>query len=61
MAEFDADSGWGRELGRCLRGAAAGETGRFMAATSLDTRRYRERFAAADPSLAPLLNGARVG
>ncbi len=61
MAEFDAESDWARELGRGLRAAAGGEGVRFLAATSLSARRYRERFGAADPSLAALLNGARVG
>ncbi|MGH7780761.1 MAG: hypothetical protein ACREQR_13130, partial [Candidatus Binataceae bacterium] len=44
MKEFDADSA--RELGACLRHAADRETERFLAATSLDARRYRERFGA---------------
>ncbi len=61
MEEFDADSA--RELGACLRHAADRETERFIAATSLDARRYRERFGAPgnDSPLAPLLKPARVG
>ena len=66
MAGIDANSDWGRELGEYLRAAAAGETGRFAAATALGAREYQERFGAAgiDPSLAPilsLLTRARVG
>jgi len=61
MASFDADSQWARELGGCLRKGSDRETERFIAATSLDARRYRQRFAAPDPSLAPLLKRARVG
>jgi hypothetical protein len=63
--EFDADSDWMRELGECVRIAAAGEARRFAAATSLATHHYHERFGAAgiDPSLEPilaLLNRTRV-
>ncbi|MHB8380737.1 MAG: hypothetical protein ACYDC3_00145 [Candidatus Binataceae bacterium] len=66
MAGFDADSDLARELAEYLRMAAEGEAARFASATSLDARRYHERFGAAgiDPSLAPLLallTGARVG
>jgi hypothetical protein len=61
MESLDADSQLTRELGACLRKGAEGETERFIAATALDRRRYRARFGAPDPALAPLLTGARVG
>ncbi|HVA79821.1 MAG TPA: hypothetical protein VNF29_02740 [Candidatus Binataceae bacterium] len=63
MAGFDAAADWARELAGCIRIASAHESENFMAATSLDARRYRERFGAAgiDRSLEPLLNGPVLG
>jgi len=63
MAGFDPAADWARELAGCLRTASAHETERFMAATSLDAGRYRERFGAAgiDRSLEPLLNEPVLG
>jgi len=66
VREFDADSDWRRELGECVRIAAAGEAERFAVTTSLAAHDYHERFGASgiDPSLEPilaLLNSARVG
>ncbi|HLX37469.1 MAG TPA: hypothetical protein VKR29_06685 [Candidatus Binataceae bacterium] len=56
MASFDANAPWAAELARHFRRAAEGERERFLRATSLDERRYHERFGDAPaPSLAPLL------
>jgi hypothetical protein len=56
MASFDADSEWAPDLARHFRRAANGERERFLRATSLDERRYLERFGDVPaPSLAPLL------
>jgi hypothetical protein len=62
MGGFDPESAWAQDLAACIAHAAAGETERFIEATSLDRTRYRRRFAAgqADPALAPLLTLARL-
>ena len=62
MGGFDPESEWAQGLAACIARAAAGETERFIEATSLDRTRYRRRFAAgqADPVLAPLLTLARL-
>ena len=56
MASFDANADWTPALARHFHRAARGERERFMRATSLDERRYVDRFGDAPaPSLAPLL------
>jgi hypothetical protein len=56
MASFDANADWTPALARHFHRAARGERERFMRATSLDERRYLDRFGDAPaPSLAPLL------
>ena len=56
MASFDANADWTPALARLFHRAARGERERFMRATSLDERRYLDRFGDAPaPSLAPLL------
>jgi len=61
MGGFDPSSEWGQVLGARFAEAARGETERFLRATSLDRRRYRERFGAPDPGLGPLLKLAALG
>jgi hypothetical protein len=57
MAGFDADAPWTPDLARHFHRAAKDERERFLRATSLDERRYLERFGNAPArSLAPLLN-----
>lgn len=56
MASFDANAPWTPDLARHFHRAAQGEHERFLRATSLDERRYLDRFGDAPaPSLAPLL------
>jgi hypothetical protein len=56
MASFDPHADFTPELARHFHRAAQGEHERFLGATSLDERNYRERFGDAPaPSLAPLL------
>jgi hypothetical protein len=56
MASFDANADWTPDLARHFHRAAHGERERFMRATSLEERRYVERFGDAPaPSLARLL------
>ena len=62
MASFDANAHWAPDLARHFHRAAEGERERFMRATSLDERRYLDRFGTAPaPSLAPLLKLASNG
>jgi len=62
MASFDADANFTRELARHFHRAAQGEHERFLRATSLDERRYVDRFGdTPPPSLAPLLKLASNG
>ncbi len=62
MASFDADADWVADLARHFHRAANGERDRFLRATSLDERRYADRFGDAPaPALAPLLKRASVG
>jgi len=58
MASFDADADWAPDLARHFHRAARGERERFLRATSLDERRYLERFG---DTLAPLLKLASSG
>lgn len=59
MASFDANADWAADLARHFHRAAQGERERFLRATSLDERRYVERFGGAPaPSLGPLLKFA---
>ena len=56
MTELEFEADWGRELLRRLAHAAPGEPERFLAATSLDSARYRTQFTgSADPNLARIL------
>jgi hypothetical protein len=60
MASFDANADWAPGLARHFHRAARGERERFMRATSLDERRYVDRFGDAPaPSLTPLLKLAQ--
>jgi len=62
MASFDASADFTPELVHHFNRAAQGERERFLIATSLDERRYLERFGNSPcPSLAPLLALASNG
>jgi hypothetical protein len=62
MASFDANAQWAPDLARHFHRAADGERERFLRATSLDERRYLDRFGDEPaPSLVPLLKLASDG
>ncbi len=62
MSSFDANADWTSDLARHFQRAAQGERERFMRATSLDERRYVDRFGDTPaPSLEPLLRLASHG
>lgn len=61
-AGFDPEAEWAADLAERFRIGAEGERERFLSATSIDSERYRARFAGRHhESLGPLLKLARLG